>query len=109
MPTIEAASKAARIDIPPDTRIMITDTNEPEGYPISALTWLIFYRNQAYGKQNPDRARALADYLWWIIHEGQSFNASIYYAPLPDTVVRHAEKIVRSIVYDQTPVLKEIQ
>jgi phosphate transport system substrate-binding protein len=109
MPSIESSSKAARIEIPFDTRIMITNTDEPEGYPISAFTWLIFYRNQDYGKRSLERVQALSEFLWWIIHEGQTFNASMHYSPLPDTVVLHAEKIIRSIIYDQRPVLGEPQ
>jgi phosphate transport system substrate-binding protein len=104
MPSIESASKAAKIEISPDTRIMITDTDEPEGYPISAFTWLIFYQNQEYGQRSLERVRALSEFFWWIIHEGQAFNASIHYSPLPDTVVLHAEKIIQRIAYQQKPV-----
>jgi phosphate transport system substrate-binding protein len=105
LPDIDAASKAAVISMPADTRVMITNTDDPLGYPISAFTWLIFYREQAYGARHPERARALVDFLWWIIHDGQRYNASINYAPLPEPVVRHAENIIRSITFDKKPVM----
>jgi phosphate transport system substrate-binding protein len=105
LPDIGAAAKAAGVPIPADTRVMITDTDDPLGYPISAFTWLIFYREQAYGARHPESARALADFLWWVIHDGQRYNASIHYAPLPESVVRQAEDIIRSITFDKKPVM----
>ncbi len=104
LPDIDAAAKAAGLPIPADTRVMITDTSDPQGYPISAFTWLIFYQEQEYGARSPQRARALADFFWWIIRDGQQYNASLHYAPLPESVVRNAENIIRSMTFDKKPV-----
>lgn len=98
-PTLSAVSKAADVNIPADTRILITDTEAPEGYPISGFTWLICYRDQQYDNRSPARGALLGEFLWWAVHEGQKFNESLFYAPLPASAVLKAESIIRSLTY----------
>lgn len=105
-PTVESLSLAANIDLPEHTRVSITDTRAKYGYPISSFTWLIFYREQSYGKRDRERAKELVKLLWWVIHEGQRFCKPLHYAMLPENAVKKAEGIVKSVVYSGAPLLK---
>ncbi len=106
-PSMEGVSLAARIDLPEDTRVSITDTDAEMGYPISGFTWLIFYQEQNYGGRALDQAESLISLVWWAIHDGQGFAEPLHYVPLPESAVKKAENIVRSVVYDGERVLSE--
>jgi phosphate transport system substrate-binding protein len=102
---VESVSSAARIELPRDTRILITDTPSPTGYPISAFSYFIFYKDQSYAQISPKKAESLARFLWWTIHEGQQHSEPLYYSRLPDEAVRISEGVIRSIVFNGKPVL----
>ncbi|MDQ7796198.1 MAG: phosphate ABC transporter substrate-binding protein PstS, partial [Spirochaetia bacterium] len=91
---------------PPDSRILLVNTNAKEGYPISALTWIIVYREQKYASRTLEQAEHLAKLLWWMIHDGQNFVEALDYAKLPAPAIKAAEAIIKSITYDGQPVLK---
>ncbi len=105
-PTLQAITAAANIDIPDDTRCSLTDTPAPDGYPISALTWIIIYQEQAYKKRPYEKAKALVDLLWWCIHDAQEMNEKLLYGRLPEVAVKKAEKILQSVTYEGKPLLK---
>jgi phosphate transport system substrate-binding protein len=93
-PSIEStADAAATASLPADFRISITDAKGKNAYPISAFTYLLVYREQ------PDApvGKALGQFLWWAIHDGQKLAAALDYAPLPKPVVLKVEAALRSI------------
>ena len=104
-PTLKSLSEAAKIDLPSDTRVLIPDTDAPEGYPISSFTWLIFYKEQANNQRNREEAAALLKFLLWAIKDGQHFNKTLHYAKLPEEAVSYAEKIIKSITYGEIPIV----
>jgi len=103
-PPIFWASKTSYVTRDP-TNVSLTATPAPEGYPISGFTWIALYREQHYNKRTREQAGELVRLLWWMTHEGQKYAAPLYYAPLPRTVARKAEKIVASITFDSTAVM----
>jgi phosphate transport system substrate-binding protein len=105
-PTRESVTAAADVELPDDSRIMITDTRAENGYPISAFTYLIFFKEQAYRARPQARAQALAQFLWWVIHEGQGLTQESSYAPLPKVAVERAERILNSMTYTGEPLLQ---
>lgn len=105
-PSIETVSNAAKIDLPPDTRISITDTDAEDGYPISGFTYILVYKEQSYEGREKKRAEELVNLLWWMIHEGQEYTKPLHYAPLPPEAVSKAEKIIKSITYKGENILK---
>lgn len=105
-PTIKSVSAAANVKIPNDTNVSLTDTEAPDGYPISGLTWLIFYKEQSYGGRNKERAENLAKLLWWMIHEGQKYVEPLQYSPLSKEAVTQSEKIIKSMTFAGAPLLK---
>jgi phosphate transport system substrate-binding protein len=105
-PSIETVSNAANIELPPDIRISITDTDAEDGYPISGFTYILVYKEQSYDGRKKDRAEALVNLLWWMIHEGQEYTKPLFYSPLPPEAVLKAEKIIKSITYKGKTLLK---
>ena len=99
-PGTTSASVAANVSIPEDTRISITNTDAKEGYPISSFTWILVFKEQAYRGRSYEKAKALKNLLWWMIHEGQRYAKPLHYAPLPESAVIKAEKLISAITYD---------
>jgi phosphate transport system substrate-binding protein len=97
----KSISASAQIEIPADTRVSITDSPDPDAYPISTFTWIIAYKEQHYNKRGRHNAEALADLLTYIISdEGQDIATRTYYAPLPEAARETAAAIIRSITFD---------
>jgi phosphate transport system substrate-binding protein len=94
-------STSARTEIPDDTRVSITDSPEPDAYPISTFTWIIVYKEQHYDKRTLANAKALAGLLAYIAgEEGQQIATKTYYAPLSDAAREKAGILIRSITFD---------
>ena len=89
---VTAAADASLTIIPDDLRFSITDAPGKNSYPISATTWAVVYVNQPDGK-----GPAIADFLHWIIHDGQQFSEPLHYAPLPPALVERAERKVSQV------------
>jgi len=91
-PTTETITAAAQgVSIPDDFRIFVVNAQGEYAYPIVGFTWLIVWRD--FGNMpNPtsDKAQALANFLWWGIHDGQK-NLPDGFAPLPISLVQRLE------------------
>lgn len=105
-PSIASISAAAKGDIPADTRIMLTNSNDPDSYPISGFTWLIFYKEQSYNGRSLEQATETVKLLnWMITDEAQSQAEKVHYAPLPDLAVAKAKEILKTVTYEGNPIL----
>lgn len=70
-------------------------------YPIVSFTYIIVYLNLNFRPlMTLDKAKALVDFLWYIVHDGQSAAASLDYATLPAPIVTIDETSIRSITYN---------
>ena len=95
-PSLAGTTKAAEgITLPDDMKIMITDSTNPEAYPIAGFTWILAYVNQT----DKVKGQTLAKMLWWAIHEGQVYTTPLDYAPLSSTAVTKAENEILSMKY----------
>ncbi|HYV13376.1 MAG TPA: phosphate ABC transporter substrate-binding protein PstS [Pyrinomonadaceae bacterium] len=95
-PTIDAvtaAAAASAASMPDDLRVSITNAAGPQAYPISSYTYILVYKNQ----KDAAKGKALVDFLWWGIHEGETFGKELQYAPLPADVVKKAEAKIDSV------------
>jgi phosphate transport system substrate-binding protein len=102
-PSLDSTTAASTgVTIPDDTKVMITDSTNPNAYPIVGFTWILAYVNQ------PDQAKgeSLVYYLWWSIHDGQQYSTDLLYAPLSTDVVKKAEAEIKSISYQGQPLLR---
>lgn len=99
VPTQETVSLAANTEIPADTRVSITNSPVTGAYPIAGFTWIIVYKEQNYGGHSEAKAKGLVKLLSWMIHDGQALVPKLDYAPLPVSVVKKADTILKSVVY----------
>jgi len=104
-PTIEATTLASNVSIPEDSKVSITNTDNPKGYPIASFTWALIYKEQNYNGRSKARATELLKLLWYNIHQGQAECAPLNYAPLSKSAVKVAEKILKSATYQGKPIL----
>jgi phosphate transport system substrate-binding protein len=105
-PTIASTSLAANTSLPDDMKVDLTDTDAPKGYPISGFTWILVYKEQNYADHPKGKAKALANLLWWMTHQGQKYAEPLHYAPLSKAAVGKAEKLIKSITYKEEPIRK---
>ncbi|MBP7508888.1 MAG: phosphate ABC transporter substrate-binding protein PstS [Prolixibacteraceae bacterium] len=105
-PSIASISAAAKGDLPDDTRIMVTNSSAPDAYPISGFTWIILYKEQAYSNRTKEQAYATVKLLDWLISpEAQGEAEKVHYAPIPETAVEKAKKILKGITFEGQPLL----
>jgi phosphate transport system substrate-binding protein len=101
-PTFEAVSAAAAESLPTtpeDLRVSITDASGKGTYPISSYTYVLLYKDQ----RDAVKGKALVDFLWWGIHDGEQFAKDLNYAPLPPDIVKRAEAKINSVVSGGKP------
>jgi phosphate transport system substrate-binding protein len=90
---VTAAAASASAQTPDDLRVSITDSAGENAYPISSYTYILAYKDQ----KNAEKGKALVDFLWWGIHDGEQFAKDLQYAPLPAEIVKRAEAKISSI------------
>ena len=79
--------------LPEDLRLSLVESADPDAYPMTAFTFILVHRDGA----DSSKRRALAQFLWWAIHEGQAQSAKLHYASLPPAVVARIEDKLRSL------------
>jgi phosphate transport system substrate-binding protein len=97
-PSLAATTAAAAESLPTtpaDLRVSITDPAGAEAYPISSYTYVLVYKDQ----KDATKGKALVDFLWWGIHEGQQVtkDPQYPYAALPPQIVEKASAMLNSI------------
>ena len=101
-PTLDAVTAAAAESLattPEDLRVSITNAAGKGAYPISSYTYILVYKEQ----KDAAKGKALVDFLWWGIHEGESYARDLQYAPLPKEIVTRAEAKINSITFGGKP------
>ncbi len=103
--SIESVTRAAGSfeDVPNDLRMSITNPDASGAYPISGMTWILIYQQQ----QDPGKAKALVDFLWWATHDGQAMTAPLRYAPLPEELLSRVEQMLKSVTVNGSPLLSD--
>ncbi len=102
---LESTSAASNVDLPADLRVSLTDTDAPDGYPICSFTYLLVYKNQKYDTRTEAQAKGTVNLVWWVIHDGQKYAKDLDYAPLPEKAIKAAEANVKSVTFDNKPIL----
>jgi len=86
---------------------MVTNSDAADAYPISAFTWIILYKEQAYGDRTKQQAEETVKFLEWLIQDdAQNVAKKVDYAPLPLKVVELSKTILKSVTYNGEPILK---
>lgn len=98
--TLETISAAANVPLPDDMRATITDSDDPNAYPISLFTWVLVYENQDYDNRSMEEAEDIVKLLNYVISpEGQKVAAQINYAPLSEQALEKNRKLIDQINY----------
>lgn len=98
---VMAAAAGAAANMPEDMRVSIVNAPGDEAYPISTYTYLLLYKEQ----DNQIKGKALLDFIWWALHEGDQFARDLLYAPLPDNLLKMVEEKLKSVTYQGQPLL----
>ena len=70
-------------------------------YPIVSFTYIIVYQQlNVRPLMTLDKAKTLVDFLWYMVHDGQSAGARLDYATLPPSIVTIDETSIKSITYN---------
>jgi phosphate transport system substrate-binding protein len=87
------AAAASAPKMPADFRVSITNAPGKDAYPISSFTWLLI------PEQSKDSAKGkiLADFLNWMVSDGQKMTAALSYAPLPESVVQKEKEAIKLV------------
>jgi phosphate transport system substrate-binding protein len=87
----EAAASAPAM--PADFRVSITNAPGKTAYPISSFTWLLI-PEQA---KDPKKEKIIADFLDWMVTDGQKMTTQLSYAPLPASVVEKVKAAIKQV------------
>lgn len=88
-----------------DTRLVLSNSSNPEAYPISTFTWLLVYKEQNYNNRSLEQAQELQRFLRFMISEDAAESArKTHYAPLPQIAKEKAEAVINSMTYDGKPI-----
>jgi phosphate transport system substrate-binding protein len=79
--------------MPADFRVSITNAPGKDAYPIASFTWLLI------PAQSKDAAKGkiIADFLTWMVDDGQKMTAALTYAPLPDSVAQKVKDEIKQV------------
>jgi len=92
--SIEGVSEAAAsAKIPDDFRVSITNAPGKTAYPISSFTWLLI----PVPAKDPNKGKIIADFLNWMVSDGQKMTAQLSYAPLPANVVEKVKAAIKEV------------
>jgi phosphate transport system substrate-binding protein len=83
-----------------DLRINAINTSGAEAYPIVTATYVLLHHDL---KEEPEAA-AIAKLLWWMTHEGQQFNESLFYVRVPDSIVSKTEQALKQLTINGKPI-----
>ena len=101
-PSLDAVTAAAAESLattPEDLRVSITDAGGASAYPVASYTYILPYKEQ----RDAAKGKALVDFLWWAIHDGERYAKDLQYAPLPAEIVKRAEAKINSITSGGKP------
>jgi phosphate transport system substrate-binding protein len=80
-------------NMPADFRVSITNAPGKTAYPISSFTWLLIPMQA----KDPKKGKIIADFLDWMVTDGQKMTSQLSYAPLPASVVEKVKAAIKQI------------
>jgi len=87
------AAAASVKSMPADFRVSITDAPGKDSYPISSFTWLLIPAQS----KDPAKGKIIADFLNWMVDDGQKMTADLTYAPLPESVAAKVKDEIKQV------------
>jgi len=90
--TVTAAAASMK-NMPADFRVSIVNAPGKNAYPISSFTWLLIPAQS----KDATKGRILADFLNWMVSDGQKMTADLTYAPLPEDVAAKVKAEIQQV------------
>jgi phosphate transport system substrate-binding protein len=87
-----AAAAGAKFK-PGDFRVSITNPSSKDAYPIASFTYLLVPTKW----KDANKGKIMADFLNWMLDNGQRMVEQLYYASLPETLVGMEKKEVQKV------------
>jgi len=87
------AAAASAPKMPEDFRVSITNAPGKDAYPISSFTWLLIPEQQ----KDAAKGKILADFLNWMVADGQKMTSALDYAPLPANVAAKEKETIKQV------------
>ena len=87
------AAAASVKSMPPDFRVSITNAPGKDAYPIASFTWLLIPAQS----KDASKGKILADFLNWMVDDGQKMTAALTYAPLPENVAQKVKDEIKQV------------
>jgi phosphate transport system substrate-binding protein len=95
-PSVDSTTAAVQGALPAlqkDLRTPIVNASGAKAYPIAGVTYILAYQKS----QDTEKGKALKEFLQWAMKDGQGMAKELYYAPLPNEVVKLNEKTIASL------------
>ena len=87
------AAAASAPKMPADFRVSITNSPGKDAYPICSFTWLLIPAQS----KNAANGKILADFLNWMVTDGQKMTSALSYAALPDNVAAKEKEAIKQV------------
>jgi phosphate transport system substrate-binding protein len=87
------AAAASVKSMPADFRVSITNAPGKDAYPIASFTWLLIPTHS----KDAAKGKIIADFLNWMVDDGQKMTADLSYAPLPESVVAKVKETIKQV------------
>jgi phosphate transport system substrate-binding protein len=103
IPSKEGATAAASQfpNVSP-TNFSIVNAPGANSAPITGFSWVMLYKNQA----DQTKGTALVDMLYWLVKDGQQYSATVFYAPLPASMVASDVTALKAVTSGGSALLK---
>jgi len=98
---ISAAAAGALATMPADYRVSIVNADGDTTYPIAAFTYILVYEEM----KDATKGKAIANFLWWAIHDGQAMGPPLNYAKLPAEMVTKEEGTLKQLKANGQPLI----
>lgn len=100
-PSLAATTAAANVAIPADTRVMMTNTEAPDGYPIAGFAWMLMYENLDANRaiQTRTQAEELLKFVLWAITDGQNLSEGLSFSRIPQAVLQLNLDMIREMKF----------
>ncbi len=90
--SVTAAAAGIAKTMPSDFRVSMTDPEGKASYPISAMTYLLVYKEMEKAK-----GQEVLKILNWLMAKGQTLAPPLFYAPLPANVLSKVKEKIKTI------------
>jgi phosphate ABC transporter phosphate-binding protein len=83
------------------TQVEILNAAGDQAYPMVSFSYVLVYKElNVIDGMTQDKATALVQFLWYVVHDGQQLAEDLEYAALPSNVVQLNEATIQSITFN---------